>query len=355
MRVPFSRSLTLAKELMTRSRLAMMCLVVASCLFQPQGSAAQKTNSTAPAQNKTPAVGRGPIAQPSKQPPQSVSPDAPVVTIRGICPNGAPPIGQKADTCTVVLTRREFEAMVTAVNTTNQVYTAAALRSLASGYTTLMALAEVGEKAGVEKDPVFQEAIRVARTRALADAYRRALKEKYGNPSDQEIEAYYKENVSKFEQVRIERILVPKVNPTRSQEKLTEFESKARKLAGQIRERAARGEDIGTLQAEVYTSLAIQAMPPPTELNQLQKNTLGASVQRELAGLKPGEVTNVQAEPAGFTIYKLRSRDALTLEQAKSQIVQDLLQRNVDTALKSAVDRVHAEFNEQFFSVESRK
>jgi hypothetical protein len=245
--------------------------------------------------------------------------------------------------------------MVTAVNTTNQVYTAAALRSLASGYTTLMALAEVGEKAGVEKDPVFQEAIRVARTRALADAYRRALKEKYGNPSDQEIEAYYKENVSKFEQVRIERILVPKVNPTRSQEKLTEFESKARKLAGQIRERAARGEDIGTLQAEVYTSLAIQAMPPPTELNQLQKNTLGASVQRELAGLKPGEVTNVQAEPAGFTIYKLRSRDALTLEQAKSQIVQDLLQRNVDTALKSAVDRVHAEFNEQFFSVESRK
>jgi PPIC-type PPIASE domain len=353
--------LTLSNSTGARRHKKLMMLTAAivgmadlSCLFQQQTLAAQEMHASAPAQNPhTDVIGKSVTAKPSNEPPQSVSPDTPVVTIHGLCANSAPPIGEKADACTVVLTRREFEAMIAAINITDQTYTPAALRSLASGYITIVALADAGEKAGVERGPVFQELMRVARTRALADAYRRSLKDKYSSPSNEDIEGYYKQNISKFEQVRIERILIPKANPRRSQEKSTDFETKAQGLAGQIRERAARGEDIGALQAEVYTSLAIQAMPPPTELNQTQKHGLSPSVQREIVDLKPGEVTRVEVESSGFNIYKLRARNTLTLEQAKSQIVRDLSERNIDTALKSAVDRVHAEFNEQFFDYRS--
>jgi hypothetical protein len=240
--------------------------------------------------------------------------------------------------------------MVHAINLSNQPFTPAALRSLGSGYVTLMALADAGEKAGVEKDQRFLEQMSVARTRALAEVYRQSLLDKYGKPSDEEIQNYYQQNLPQFEQVRIERIFVPKVNPVRSQDKPAEFEKKARELAGQIRERAAKGEDVFSLQAEVYKTLAIKTMPPQTEINPLQIHLLAKTVQDDLHLLKAGEVTKVEVEASGFNIYKIRSKNTLPLEQARPQIIRDMQQKNVDAALKSVTGKVHTDFNEEFFS-----
>jgi hypothetical protein len=281
---------------------------------------------------------------------QPVAPDAAVITVHGICPAEKPSIGQKTDSCTVVLTRAQFEGMVHAINLSNQPFTPAALRSLGSGYVTLMALADAGEKAGVEKDPRFQEQMDVARTRALAEVFRQSLLDKYGSPSQEEIQNYYQQNLTQFEQTRIDRILVPKVNPVHSQDKPAEFEKKARELATQIRERAAKGEDPFSLQAEVYKTLGIQTMPPQIEINPLQIRFLSKVVQDDLHNLKPGEVTKVEAESSGFNIYKIRSKNTLSLEQAREQIIRELQQKNVDAALKAVTGSVHTEFNEQFFS-----
>jgi hypothetical protein len=240
--------------------------------------------------------------------------------------------------------------MIHAINLSSQPFTPAALRSMASGYVTLMALANAGEKAGVEKDPRFQEQMAVARTRAMAEIYRQSLLDKYGNPSDEEVQNYYQQNLSQFEQIRIDRIFIPKVNPLHSQDKPAEFEKKARELAAQIRERAAKGEDPFSLQAEVYKTLGIQTMPPQTEVNPLQIRLLTKAVQEDLHPLKPGEVTKVEVEASGFNIYKLRSKNTLTLEQARPQISRDLQQKNVDAALKSATGNIHTDFNEEFFS-----
>jgi hypothetical protein len=250
----------------------------------------------------------------------------------------------------VVLTRQQFETMVSSTNFTNQSYTPGALRGMAMGYVTVLALADAGEKAGVDKDPRFQEAMRVARTRALADAYRRYLQEKYSNPSAEEIDAYYKQNISKFEDTKVDRILVPKAHPKRAQENRAAFEKKARELAGEIRERAARGEDTNVLQAEVYRSLGIDMQPPPTELPANRRGILMPNVEQEINGLKPGEVTKVQVEQSGFNIYKLRSRAVLPLEAARVQIARELSQKNLDEALKAVTGHVHSDFNEQFFN-----
>lgn len=281
---------------------------------------------------------------------QAVAPDAPVITVHGVCPAEKPSIGQKTDSCTVVLTRAQFEGMVRAINLSNQPFTPAALRSLGSSYVTLMALADAGEKAGVEKDSRFQEQMQVARTRALAEVFRQSLLDKYGNPSQEEIQNYYQQNLAQFEQTRIERILVPKVNPLHSQDKPADFEKKAREIAAQIRERAAKGEDPFSLQADVYKTLGLQTMPPQIEVNPMQVRFFTKPVRDDIHALKPGEVTRVEAELSGFNIYKLRSKDTLTVEQARPQIVRDLQQKNVDAALKAVTGSVHTEFNEEFFS-----
>jgi hypothetical protein len=284
------------------------------------------------------------------QSPQPVPPNAPVVTIHGLCPAEKPTIGQKTDPCTVVLTRSQFEGMIRAINLTNQPLNPVAQRSMANGYVTLMALADAGEKAGVEKDPRFQELMDVARTRALAETYRRYLEDKYATPSEAEIEQYYKQNISNFEESQVERILVPKVNPLRSLDKPAEFEKKAHTLADQIRDRAAKGEDIFGLQAEVYKSLAIQTMPPQTQMNPMQLRLLPKPVRADVDALKPGEVTKVEIEPSGFNIYKLRSRKTLSIAEVRTQIVHELAQKNVDAALKAATGPIHTDFNEEFFS-----
>ena len=286
------------------------------------------------------------------QPVAPVAPDAPVLTVHGICPAGQSAPADKPDACTMVLTRAQFEALVSSLNVNNTNFPPPALRGFATDYAKILALANAGEKAGVEKDPRFQDLMRITRARVLAESYRRSLHEKYANPSDEEVAAYYQQNVEKFGQTKIDRIHVPKVDPTRPQDRRPEFEKKAKQLAADIRERAARGEDVTSLQVEVYKTLGLKAQPPQTELSVNPKPTFPANIEQEINALKAGEVTKVEFEPSGFNIYKVRSRNTIPLELARAQIVREISQKNVDDALKAATSNVKSDLNEQYFSLQ---
>ena len=179
-------------------------------------------------------------------PPVPVAPDAPVVTVHGVCPEGQKSPADKPDSCAIVLTRAQFEGLVSSLNVNNTNYPPPALRGFATDYATILALASAGEKAGVEKDPRFADLMKIARARVLAESYRRSLQEKFANPSEDEIAAYYKQNVDKFGQTKIDRIHVPKVDPTRPQDRKPEFETKGQKAcrrhSGTRRQR--RGRDL---------------------------------------------------------------------------------------------------------------
>jgi hypothetical protein len=317
-------------------------LAVAPLLTQAQAQQQQVT--TPPPQSSQPPAVVGSAPQP-------VAADAPVLTVHGVCPAGQTAPADKPDSCTLVLTRSQFEALVTSLNVNNTAYAPPALRGFATNYATILALAKAGETVGVDKDPRFVDLMTIARARSLAESYRRYLQEKYGNPSAEEIAAYYQQNVDRFEQMKIERIHVPKVDPTRPQDRRPEFEKKARQLASDIRERAARGEDITSLQVEVYKTLGLKAQPPQTELSISPKPTFPANVEQEINALKAGEVTKVEFEPSGFNIYKVRTRNTVPLELAKAQIVREISQKNIDDALKTATSGVSSDLNEQYFNL----
>ena len=208
-------------------------------------------------------------------------------------------------------------------------------------------------KAGAENDPRFQELMRIARLRALADTYRHSLDEKYSNPSQQEIEAYYNENISKYDSFKIERIIVPSVNSGRTPAARAENDKKIKQLASDIRERAARGEETQKLQDEVYKVLALPA-PPRTDLGLKRRGSLPLGIEKDLLALKPGEVTRLETEMSGLNIYKLRSRDTIPLEYVKGEIAHDLHQKNMEVAMKAVTGDIHPELNEQFFGPTGR-
>src|ERR1051326_2160271 len=309
---------------------------------------AQQQQAPQPAQgSQPPAVATRP--QPIT-PPVPVAPNTPVVTVHGVCPEGEKAPADKPDACTMVLTRAQFEALVSSLNVNNTNYPPPALRGFATDYANILALASAGEKAGVEKDPRFADLMKIARARVLAESYRRSLQEKFASPSEDEIAAYYQQNVDKFGQTTIERIHVPKVDPTRPQDRKPEFEKKAKQLASDIRERAARGEDVTSLQVEVYRILGLKAQPPQTALSTSPKPTFPANVEHDIDALKAGEVTKVEVEPSGFNIYKVRSRNTVPVQQARAQIVREISQKKFDDALKAATSNVHSDLNEQYFS-----
>jgi hypothetical protein len=316
-------------------------LAGASAFAQTAGAPAGQAWTGAPGPQAAPP----PIQQPAYNP-DNVAPDAAVVVVHGVCPNNAAP--GSPDACKVVITKQQFIAMLGGMNVASQLSTPSAMRSFAESYSQLLALAGAGEKLGAEKDPRFQELMRIARIRALADTYRHSLEEKYSNPSQQEIEAYYNENISRYDSFKIERVIIPSINPNRTPTGRAEYEKKFQKLAADIRERAARGEETQKLQDEVYKALSLPS-PPKTDLGMKRRGTLPAGIEKDLLALKPGEVTRLEAELSGLNIYKLRSRDTIPVEFVKAEIVRDLRQKNMEVAIKAVTGSIHPELNEQFF------
>lgn len=281
--------------------------------------------------------------------PDQVAPQATVIEVQGLCSQP-----RAAGECKTVLTRLQFETMLEGIGMTTQVTSQAAKRSLAEGYVQLLALADAGKQAGIDKDPHFQELMEIVRVRTLAEAYRHSLDAKYANPSDAEIAAYYSDHQDEFEQLRIDRITIPFVNHKLAPAAQPAFAKKARVTADKIRERAAAGEDMHKLQEEVSIELGL-TMPATTDLGARKKGTLPPAVEKDIFNLKPGQVTKVEEEQTGFNIYKVRSRDTMPLEVAKKDIIRELHQKNLQEAIKQIMANVHTKLNEQFFALPSGK
>jgi parvulin-like peptidyl-prolyl isomerase len=279
-----------------------------------------------------------------------VAPDAVVISIHGFCPGSNQ---AKADSCATNITKDGFDRMIAALSVNPQAMNnPVAMRGFAESYVQALALSEAAEKDGIDKDPQFMELMRIIRIRMLADAYRKRLQQEYSTPSNEEIDAYYKQNIGRFEQVELDRITVPRVNPKLGKDAQAELDKKAQKLAAEIHDRAANGEDPGKLLAEAYKSLG---MTPPltTDIGVKKRGNLPPALEQEIFSLKPGQVTRPQTDPATIAIYKVRSRTTLPLEQVKPQLVQELQQQKLDAAIKQVTGHLQPDYNPQFFGSRS--
>jgi hypothetical protein len=315
-------------------RIVLTCLLVSACAL------AQSVPAQAPSTSPVP---------PANQPvfhPENVGPNTVVVEIQGACSGLGDGVIKQAP-CVTQITKNQFAAMMASLGTSNPLSTTAAQRSFAESYIQLLALANAAESAGVDKDPQFLELMKIMRLRTLSDFYRRSLETKASNPSPEEIQAYYKEHPTKYEQIRLERVIVP---PARGRAtSAADAAKKARNVAEEVRTRAVKGEDMDILQAYAYKELGLPA-PPPADMGLRRRGTLAATLESELFALKPGEATKVEVEPAGFTVYRLRTRDLPSLDSVRGELLRDMKQKYVSDAIKAAEDRVHSNLNLDYFT-----
>lgn len=303
--------------------------------------------STAPAQNGSPQNPPAQAAAPAP-PAASVAPTQPVITIKGLCPKGAPAPADKSS-CTTVITRAEFDRLAEAVNPSQAPPRPEVLRNIAKAYAELLAYQVAAKQAGLDSTDQFAELVEWLRLRALADLYRRNLQEKYRNPSPEQIHAYYTAHLANYERIKTARILIPRSGPAGSDK--AAFDAKAHDAATIARARAVQGEDPDLIEKDTYTALGLVS-PPPTDIGSRARNQFLPDESEELFALNAGDVGRVETEANNYVIYKVTSKETLPEEQMKQQITNEIARTGLADGIRAVTDSIHTDLDEAYFGPE---
>jgi len=311
------------------------------------------------AQNTPPASAPAPAAPASGAPNASTSPESPapepqigpddaVITIKGVCADSS----LQGDACKTVITKAQFDKVV---ETIQPGMAPPMRRQLAMRFVPALTMSMEAEKRGLEKQPKFEESMKMARMQILAGELRSSLQAEANNINDQDIQDYYEKNKQTFEQASLIKIFVPRTRreatppagatkpgaktPTPASspnaaakpaaKKLTpEEEEKANqeammKEARLLHDRLVKGEDPDVLEKAAFTAAGILGTPPPTKMENVRRAGLQAD-QQSVLDLKPGEVSEVISDASGNFIYKMVSKETLSLDKVKTEIHNQL-------------------------------
>jgi hypothetical protein len=284
----------------------------------------------------------------------TVAPEAAVITIPGLCDK---PVAQKANAaeCKTVVTRAEFELLISAVAPT---IAPAARKQLATQYGTALVMVHHAHEMGLDQGPKFQELMRVARIGVVTKELNQRLQDDASKVPDQDIEAYYHANEGAFQQADLERVFVPrskqivesKDKPLDEAGKKSQQESEEtmKKLADSLRARAAAGEDFEKLQDEAAAAADFKGKPP-TKVGKVRRTSLPPD-QAQIFNLKPGEASQVISTPNGYLIYKVGEKDTLPLEKVRDEIFSTLRSQRMQETLQKMQASATPQLNDKYFS-----
>lgn len=298
----------------------------------------------------------------------SVADNAAVLTISGVCSSRAKAAESSSD-CKTILTKSEFERLASALvpNASPQ-----QKKQLASVLPKLIAMSSQAKERGMDQTEQYTATMDYVKMQVLANLLQRKLQEEAADISDADIEKYYKENASTFEQYNLDRIFVPRAKQVEAEAatddekdgKLTAEQKKTRedaeqvknqqneeamtKLADKLRVRAAAGEDITKLQKEAYDAAGMKIESPTVALPNVRRNGL-PQAHAVVFDLKPGEVSQVINDAGGHYIYKMNGKMMMPLDQAKNEIRS----RMQNDRMREKTDKLNASFssvtNETYF------
>jgi hypothetical protein len=256
--------------------------------------------------------------------------------------------------CKTVVTKAEFESLADALQPN---MTLATKRMLADRYPKMLAFAAEAHKRGLDETPDFKKVLQFYRMQILTQELARNVKEQSEKIPQAEIDKYYKDNPAEFEQASLQRLYIPKqkqVEPAadkpeaKSADQQKSDEEALKKEADTLHTRAAAGEDFDKLQKEAYEAAALKGTPPQTNVGQLTRDELPVT-HRSVMDLKAGEVSQVIAEPNGYYIYKVVSKDEKPLDAVQAEIRTKLAQQTFQDEMQRIETSAKTELNEAYF------
>ncbi|PYV51428.1 MAG: hypothetical protein DMG92_04510 [Acidobacteria bacterium] len=284
-----------------------------------------------------------------------VAPDAPVITVQGLCEKPPNSNATPAD-CSTVITRADFEKLVNAVQPNMP---AANKKAFATRYVTLLVLAEKAHEMGLDKNPDFDEQMYIARTQLLARQAAEKMQRDAANVPESDINAYYQEHQSDYKTISFDRIYVPKQkqleapagqpNDADAQKKREASEADMKQEADKLRARAAAGEDPVKLQQESNDFAGTKAKVTNIKIENVRKNNI-PTTDVSIFDLKPGEVSQVFSDPSGYRIYKVAEIKDLPLATVHDEIARTVQGQNVKNAFDSLEKSAKTTLDSTYFA-----
>jgi hypothetical protein len=208
----------------------------------------------------------------------------------------------------------------------------------------------------------------------LTTMLQRQIQKEAENISPAEIKKYYDDHLETFEQFNVDRLFVPRAKQAEAEskededkdkdEKLTDDQKKAKeaadkakteeseqamtKLATTLQARAAAGEDFAKLQKEAFEAAGMKMENPTVNLPSVRRTGLPPA-HAAVFELKPGEVSQVISDSGAHYIYKVNSKDHITLEAATNEIHSKLQNDKTREMMDKVNNSFKVETSEAYF------
>ncbi|MGA2856982.1 MAG: peptidylprolyl isomerase [Candidatus Sulfotelmatobacter sp.] len=357
----------------------LLCVLLGTLSWGQAAPGAPRPAPPAPGADKPPAAQADTSA--------SVPDNAPVITVKGVCapqPKTTAAKGTAAKPaaaaktppadCKTVITKAEFETLLKAIPNANP----QVKRNIAGRIPMFIAWSNEAKKQGIDKTPQFAEMMKLAKMQILTSGLQQKVQEDAAKVPEQAIADYYKKNPEAYEQFSLERMFVPRTKqaeteakeekeeekkdekPTEEQLKAKQAEEKAKqeaneeamsKLAESLRARAAAGEDFTQLQKEAFDAAGMKIQSPTVSMPNVRRAGLPPA-HLSVFDLKPGEVSPVINDAGGHYIYKVKSKEQLSLDQVKDEIRRTLQSQRQREAMDKINNSFTVEKNDAYFGPE---
>lgn len=327
-----------------------------------------------------------PPSAPAEDTSASVPASAAVITLNGVCATQPRPAVTKSTAaksatktkatappadCKTVVTKAQFEKLLNGLAPTGNL-NPQLKRQVASRLPMLIAMSTEAKKQHMDQTDQYKETVKFVQMQVLASELQKKLQAEAQNVPEADIQKYYDEHKADFEQYNLDRLFVPRTKQAEPElkdeldknAKPTEEELKARqaaekakteaseqamtKLADDLRERAAKGEDFKALQKEAFTAAGMKIESPTVNLANVRRTGL-APGHAAVFELKPGEVSPVISDTGGHYIYKMNSKADVPFEQAKTEIHGRLQGERMKDLMEKLNNSYKVETNEAYF------
>jgi hypothetical protein len=286
-------------------------------------------------------------------PNSTVAPDAPVITIQGLCEKPANSNATPAD-CSTVITRADFEKLVNAVQPNMPPQNR---KPFATRYVTVLLLAEKAHEMGLDKTSDFDEQMYIARLQLLARQAGEKIQRDTANVPDSAISDYYQQHASDYKTISFDRIYVATQKVTEPKgdasdlhaQKSAASEAEMKDEADKLRARAAAGEDPTKLQQDANDFAGNKSKVTNVKVENMRKASIPAS-DVSIFELKVGEVSQVFSDATGYRIYKIEEIKDLPLASVHDEIARTLQGQNTKNAFDSLQNSAKTTFDDKYFA-----
>jgi len=322
--------------------LALSCAITPFVYSQqaaPPAAAPAQQNPTMPGMAAEPATPPAPAT--------NVPMNDPVITLKGAC--DTKPGSTPAKDCVNVLTREQFEKLTGALQSNDKPVPPDVKRRFANQYAKLLVLADAARALGLENTPKVQEIFTFAKNQILAQSLDQHYMEEYEHPTDQQIQDYYNQNIKKYTEVTLERIIIPINQGNADKPKTPEAEQKA--YAAKIHDRWVAGEDPTKLEKEVYETAGMPSSSPDVNLGARRPGSL-PEAHEVVFEMKANEISQPFNDAAAYYIYKVMSIRQVPVSEVKATISQTLQRQMYQDKIQQITNAVTPVLNDAYFGPE---